>query len=340
MALGRTRIAAAQRQAALGILLLVVALIVTNAGIAYAFGRRTVREVRRLAEGVAHLAVGDLSHEVPAAGKSELADLARSFNRMATSLRESEAQVAQHTAALEDAKATLQADLRERVRVEVDLRKALTREQEAVATNQTLLREVHHRTKNNLQMLCDMLFLEAELLEEPLGRQALERSYTRVYAFARLHEQLHRSLHAGRIRFNEYLTAIVAGFRQVYPDASIRLDLPTEPVTFDVDRTLHLGLIINELVTNALKHAFPSGEPGEIGIAARLRAEHIELRVWDTGKGLPADFDPATASTLGLRIVHILARRLQADITVERHEGAAVTLTFPLHAEAPLGPAA
>jgi two-component sensor histidine kinase len=131
---------------------------------------------------------------------------------------------------------------------------------------------------------------------------------------------------------------VVGGFRQIYPEATICLDLPPEPFVFDVDRTLHVGLIVNELVTNAVKHAFPSGTRGEIGIALRSHGDQLELRVWDTGKGLPADFDAATISTLGLRIVHILAKRLRAEVRIENRNGATFTVTFPLHAEAPVDP--
>jgi PAS domain S-box-containing protein len=221
-------------------------------------------------------------------------------------------------------------DITERKRGENELRRTLAELGQAVADRETLLREVHHRTKNNLQMICDMLFLEAELLQDPAGRQALEKSYTRVYAFARLHEQLHRSLHGGQIHLGDYLVGIAGGFQQVYPDADIRLDLPADRLDLDLDRTIHVGLIVNELVTNAVKHAFQSGTRGEIGIAVRLADGQIVLRVWDTGKGLPADFDPTHASTLGLRIVTLLARRLEAQVKVGNGAGTSFRISFPL----------
>jgi PAS domain S-box-containing protein len=225
-------------------------------------------------------------------------------------------------------------DITERKRGESQLHQALTRLHQAVADRETLLREVHHRTKNNLQMLCDMLYLEAELLPDDAGRDALEKSSSRVYAFARLHEQLHRSLQGGQVHFGDYLAGIVDGFRQAHGEVDIRLDLPADRLDLDLDRTLHVGLILNELVANAVKHAFPEGRRGEIVVGLRPGTERLELEIRDNGKRLPADLDVAHAKTLGLRIVQILAARLHATVEVENKSGAAFRLTIPLRGEA------
>ncbi len=114
--------------------------------------------------------------------------------------------------------------------------------------------------------------------------------------------------------------------------------MPPEPLHLDVDRAIHAGLIANELVTNAAKHAFPPGEPGEVLVRLRPVGDRVELQVRDAGKGLPQGFDLTRAKTLGLRIVHILANRLGASVSVENRKGTAVTITFPLVADAPIEP--
>lgn len=199
-----------------------------------------------------------------------------------------------------------------------------------VADKELLLREVHHRTKNNLAMLADVLFLQSESVSGPEAKEALCEAYGRAIAMARLHDQLYQSMESGRIRLVEYLGKLMAGVEQLWPAGRFRLEAPTGEVHLDPDRAIHAGLVVNELLTNAVKHAFPDGQPGEIGVRLRALADQLELEVWDTGKGFPPDLDLEGAKTLGLRMVHILARRLEADIKIERARGTLVKLRLPL----------
>jgi PAS domain S-box-containing protein len=216
-------------------------------------------------------------------------------------------------------------DITERKRKQDDLR-------QAVADKDTLLREVHHRVKNNFQMLCDLLYLQAMSLEGREAQPILLDTYGRMFAMARLHEQLYQSLASGEIRLGEYVSGLVGGFASVHPEVPIRLDVSGEAVTLDVDRAIHTGLILNELLTNAVKHAFRDGRAGEAVVRLCRREEQVELQVHDTGPGLPADFDLAQARSLGLRIVHILAQRLNATVRLENSGGACFTIRFPVKA--------
>jgi two-component sensor histidine kinase len=222
-------------------------------------------------------------------------------------------------------------DITERRRGEALLQAALAEKEAALATNQTLLREVHHRVKNNLQVLCDMLYLQMEGLADEEKKAILRDTYGRIYAIARLHEQLYQSIASGQVQLPAYLGRLIEGFESLYAGAQIGLDVPDRRVALDVDRAIHVGLIVNELVTNALKHGFPSGEPGRVEVLLRRVGDQLELQVRDNGVGIPADFDLAQARSLGLRIVHILARRLDASVAIEREAGTRFSVTFPLH---------
>jgi two-component sensor histidine kinase len=231
-------------------------------------------------------------------------------------------------------------DITERKRVENELRQALAQEQAALAENQALLREVHHRVKNNLQMLCDLMYLQMETLEHPEQHQDLQDAYGRVYAIARLHEQLYQSMQSGRVVLGEYLGRLAAGFESLFPTVPVKVEAAPDGVAIDLDRAIHVGLIVNELITNALKHAFPKGQPGVVAVAVRAIGEQVQLQVRDDGRGLPPDLDLEHAKSLGLRIVHILAKRLNASVDIKTGNGTALTVTFPLHADVPLDPKA
>jgi PAS domain S-box-containing protein len=217
---------------------------------------------------------------------------------------------------------SLALDISERKQAEDQLRRAL-------ADKETLMREVHHRVKNNLQMLCDMLFLQAEV-EKPEGRAAVRDAYSRVFAIARLHEQLYQSLDAGGVHLGEYLGRLARGFNSFSPAIPVVLETGREAIVLQVDRAIHAGLIVNELVTNALKHAFPPGTTGEVGIRVRKLNGDVELEVRDTGKGLPGGVEIGHTQSLGLRIVEILSTRLGATVRVDTAHGTRFTLRFSI----------
>jgi PAS domain S-box-containing protein len=206
-------------------------------------------------------------------------------------------------------------------RVEEQLRTSL-------AEREMLVREVHHRVKNNLAMISSLLGLQAEAIQNPEGKAALEESCTRVHSLALLYEQLYRSLEQGRVRLGEYLRGLVGAFEQVH-GVPVVVDLGGEDLSLDVDRIVPCGLVANELLTNALKHAFPGERPGEIGVSLRVTEARCELRVWDRGRGLPAGLRVEESRSLGLRLVHLLAAQLGATLAVDTSAGTTFTIVFP-----------
>ena len=231
-------------------------------------------------------------------------------------------------------------DITARKHAEARLRATLAEKEAALADNQALLREVHHRVKNNLQMLCDLMFLQMEAMPDRDQHQDLQDAYSRIYAIARLHEQLYQTMEGGRIRLGDYLARLAGGFAHLFPTVPVKVEAIADGVALDLDRAIHVGLIVNELITNAMKHAFRKGQPGEVTVAVGTLGDEVQLQVRDNGRGLPDDFSLEHAKSVGLRTVYLLAKRLVATVTVANEKGASITITFPREADEPVEPRA
>ncbi len=202
----------------------------------------------------------------------------------------------------------------------------------ALADKEMLLREVRHRTKNQLQMLAGLLELQAEAVVSAEGKAVLAQSADRVSAIGHLHELLYASMASGRIQLGVYLRRLVQGFREVCRNGSgrrVTFHLPEDGPDIEADRAMLCGLIVNELLTNAVKHAFPRGIAGDVGIEVQAADDRIRLRIWDSGRGLPAGLKVEDSRSVGLRLVTALAHRLQGHLVVENSSGTAFILTFP-----------
>jgi len=216
-------------------------------------------------------------------------------------------------------------DITERKMIEDQLKAAL-REKEV------LLREVHHRVKNNMQVISSLLNLQAGRITDPELRGPFQESQGRVQAMGLIHETLYRSDSLGAIDFREYLSGLARSLFQAYATSSgrIALKIEAEKVELGLDQAVPLGLVINELISNSLKYAFPGGRRGEISIQARsLDEEEIELSVSDNGVGLPQDFDWRGARTLGLNIVSgLVETQLGGTVSLDRQGGARFSIRF------------
>ena len=207
--------------------------------------------------------------------------------------------------------------------------------QAALREREVLLQEVHHRVKNNLQVISSLISMQGRALGEEGGRVALEECQTRVQAIALIHEQLYRSKDYARVPFAEYARSLVGNvFRATEgPPERIRLELAIEDVALGVDRAIPCGLILNELITNALRHAFPGGRSGTIRVElGYVAGGAFRLAVRDDGVGLPPGLDVGTAPSLGLQLVSMLAEQLNAGLEVDRDHGTRVGLTLPVKA--------
>ena len=207
----------------------------------------------------------------------------------------------------------------------------------AVAEKEVLLREIHHRVKNNLQVISSLLNLQARHLtrygapDVQQVREALVDCQGRVRSIGLVHEKLYQTEDLSRVDFGNYLTALV-GMILSAADAApvVQVDVNIENVRLGVDQAIPCGLLVHELLTNALKHAFPHGRGGKVRLELRRFAPgQLRLAVEDDGVGIPPTVDLARPPSLGLELVKTLARQMRADLRVDRSRGTAFGLVFP-----------
>lgn len=214
-------------------------------------------------------------------------------------------------------------ELARRIQAE-DALKASLREKEV------LLKEIHHRVKNNLQIISSLLNLQAGYSEDPHLQAMFEDSQHRIQSMALIHEHLYQASDLARIDFGSYIHSLATQLLGSYQHLSSQVTLSTETaeVFLGIDQAIPCGLLVNELVTNSLKHAFPDGRSGDIHIALQADAHQVTLVVQDTGVGFPESLDLRTTDSLGLQLVCALTEQLGGTITLERHGGTIFRLTF------------
>jgi two-component sensor histidine kinase len=219
----------------------------------------------------------------------------------------------------------------EREQVLRQLRESERRLHTSLEEKNVLLREVHHRVKNNLQTISSLLRLQAASIQDPNVRDALQESQNRVRVMSLIHEKLYKSSTLTQINFAEYIRDLSADLFQVYSplSGSICLDVDIDDVELSIETAIPCGLIVNELVCNALQHAFSPGSSGEIKISLTSSTpDHYQLKVQDNGIGLPANFDLRQTRSLGLQIVFALTRQLQGTVNIEQQHGTIFQITF------------
>jgi PAS domain S-box-containing protein len=219
-------------------------------------------------------------------------------------------------------------DLTERKEMEDELRKT-------VKEKESLLREVHHRVKNNLQVISSLLNLQAASIKDPQIVQLFRECQVRISSIALLHETLHRSSDLSRIKMGEYFHTLTRHLFRSYgvdPQA-IRLDVQVDDIELDIDTGVTCGLIVDELVSNCLKHAFGRGVKGHIGIELHRNQDgSYMLKIADDGAGIPRDGVLSNPDSLGLDLVTLLVEKLEGSTKVESGKGTDWTITFyPLH---------
>ena len=203
---------------------------------------------------------------------------------------------------------------------------------DSLREKEVLLREIHHRVKNNMQVISSLLNLQSRNIEDPRLRKMFLESQSRVRAMALIHEVLYGSDDLSRIDLEDYISKLANNlFRMYGADTSrIRLEVAAEGVTLAIDDTVPCGLVISELLSNSLKYAFPDGRSGEIGIHAVMTDDdRIMLTVRDNGVGIPDDVDIRNTESMGMGLVTgLVENQLGGRLELDRSDGTGFTIVF------------
>ena len=194
-----------------------------------------------------------------------------------------------------------------------------------------LLREVQHRVRNNMQIISSLLNHQASALADPAMREAFRASQSRIKSIALIHEKLYRSSDLSRIDFADYIQSLVAHLFHVHQIELTRVQyvLDLEPINLDVNVSIPLGLIVNELVLNAIRHGFPNQRAGEVIVRlTKTDDDSHTLQIHDNGVGIPGGVDLEKVETLGLQIVRMLADQIDGTVLIETPPGTSVTVRF------------
>lgn len=196
---------------------------------------------------------------------------------------------------------------------------------------EVLLREVHHRVKNNLQIISSLMSLQSEYTQEPETLKMFQESKNRIRSMALIHEKLYQSKDMAHIDFSEYLKSLVDMLLTFYSEKSgdINVNFNCEKINLEIDTAISMGLIVNELLSNCFKHAFPGQKKGEVRISLSKNSEDYLLEVADNGVGIPEDIDFRNTDSLGLQIVQTLTIQLKGNLVHESGDGTKFNLSFP-----------
>jgi two-component sensor histidine kinase len=199
---------------------------------------------------------------------------------------------------------------------------------------EVLLKEIHHRVKNNLQTISSLLNLQTRLIDDPAARSAFQDSQMRIRSMALIHEKLYQSDSLAEISLRPYIENLVTILFRSYQTEPGRIQLFThvEDIAVGIDAAVPIGLILNELISNALKYAFSDGQSGSIQIELfRESPETIIFRCQDNGRGLPEGLDITKSKSLGLQLVTSLTRQLEGEVQFECQQGLMVLIKIPHH---------
>jgi PAS domain S-box-containing protein len=216
-----------------------------------------------------------------------------------------------------------------------DITRRKESEQEMLASlreKEVLLREIHHRVKNNMQIISSLLSLQSILVKDKKDIEMLKDSQNRIRSMSLIHEKLYSSKNLAHINMNDYIKDLTSQIIQFYRNVSaqVALKLEAEDIWLGIDTAIPCGLIINEMVSNSLKHAFPENRKGEIRITLqKTENDDILMKVKDNGIGISDDLDFRNTKSLGLQLVSTLAEsQLQGKIELNRAEGTEFIIRF------------
>ena len=202
--------------------------------------------------------------------------------------------------------------------------------QKSIKEKEMLLKEIHHRVKNNLMIISSLLNLQSTYIKDENSKIIFMESQNRARSMALIHERLYQSTDLKNIDFGDYVQTLTTDLYNTYVmDRNlIRMNIETDKLNLDIDTSIPLGLILNELVTNSLKHAFSPGQNGNIDVIFKKQDPNYILEVKDNGKGLPKDMDYKSTGSLGLSLITSLSDQIDADLEYVSHSGTLFRIIF------------
>jgi len=215
-------------------------------------------------------------------------------------------------------------DITERKKAEQQIKKDLE-------TKNVLLKEIHHRVKNNLQIIISLMRLQSQFQKDMQTREIFKETQSRILSIALIHESLYKTEDFARIDLGDYIQKFCTHIFHLHQvdSSKIKVTIDAEKIYVDITQGIPCSLILNELVSNAVKHAFPGNKKGVIAIELRkAKGDKVSLSVKDNGVGLPEEIDFCKPNTLGLQLINDLSEQLGADLKIQRKEGLKVTFTF------------
>lgn len=204
--------------------------------------------------------------------------------------------------------------------------------QESLEEKEVLLIEIHHRVKNNLASISGLLQLQSDMTEDANVQNALQESQTRINSMMLVHEKLYKSTSFKNIRIQKYLEDLAGSIKSTVAAGTSAIDIKVEAETIDLetDKVIPMGLLVNELLVNAFKHAFADKNEGIIWISLKQHQDIITLKVEDNGKGLPENLNEKYSDSLGMLLINTFAQQLNARETVKNTPGACFIFDFPV----------
>tara|TARA_B100000508_G_C11458314_1_gene277882 strand:+ start:1 stop:1233 length:1233 start_codon:yes stop_codon:yes gene_type:complete len=201
--------------------------------------------------------------------------------------------------------------------------------QNSIEEKEVLLKEVHHRVKNNMQVISSILNLQSHYIKDQNSLNVLRESQSRIKAMASIHERLYSNESFSKIKFSEYAEKLAKDLVQTYDlDSSIKLECSFDEVFLSLNQAIPCGLIINELISNALKHAFKGKSDGKINLSVKHHDNNILLSVKDNGVGMPSEIDYRNTDSLGLQLVNTLVKQIEGELELNKSEGTNFLIRF------------
>ena len=278
----------------------------------------TMAEVARKVGGGSFKPMLEIGHD------DELSDVARSFNNMISKLDANRSHQEELVIKMENVILQLEKEVAERKEIEEHLKISLKEKK-------TLLQEIHHRVKNNMNVVSSLLKLQANSIDDDRIKEALKESQNRIFTMSAVHETLHGSEDLSEIDLKTYLSKITNSIFQTYStdQRKVKLENNIDNMPISINQASPLGLIINELLSNSLKYAFPEDRTGGITVCMKRIENELELKVMDDGIGIPMDFDWRNSKSLGLKLVRTLVEnQLDGSVDMESKNGTKFIIKF------------